>query len=106
MATWHTATSIEVEWPEAARFDDGKLDELLAVARHQVEEFAPALVEPEVIPEGYRLAQSMQARALWQAQNTAPGDTQGGENYTVRVYPMDWTIKNILRPQRGVPAIG
>lgn len=106
---WHTAESAQAQWPDAPTGDE--LDELLAVARSQVEAYAPVLPAPgvegvDVVPVSYRVAQLMQAKALFTAKQTGPGDTLGPEGQTVRVYPMDWQVKSILRPTAGMPRIG
>ena len=76
------------------------------VARIQCERFAPALPEGAAVPENYVAAQVMQARALVRAGITGSGDQSGGYGETVAVFPMDWTVKNLLRPRRGRPYFG
>lgn len=107
MATWHTTDSAKLQWRDAPGTTD--LAELLVAARHQCEAFAPVVKpDPEVVPEEYRIAHLMQARAIWQAQNTATSDAGDYEvgGQTVRVYPMDWQVKQLLRPASGVPGLG
>jgi hypothetical protein len=109
VTTWHTPATARTEWADAPKTDEA-LASLLTAARHQCEAFAPATktVDPAAIPEEYRIAHLMQARAIWQAQNTATnpaGDFEAG-GQTVRVYPMDWQVKSLLRPALGVPGIG
>lgn len=95
-------------WPGALDFLEG--GELLIfvfeVARIQCERFAPALPEGADVPENYVAAQVMQARALVRAGITGSGDQSGGYGETVAVFPMDWTVKNLLRPRRGRPYFG
>jgi hypothetical protein len=109
VATWHTPGTARTEWSDAPK-DDTQLAGLLTAARHQCEAFAPIAktADPTAIPEEFRIAHLMQARAIWQAQNTATnpaGDFEAG-GQTVRVYPMDWQVKSLLRPAVGVPGIG
>lgn len=78
----------------------------LNVARIQCERFAPALAEGTAVPENYVAAQVMQARALVRAGITGSGEQTGGYGETVTVFPMDWTVKNLLRPRRGRPYFG
>lgn len=107
MAEWHTKATIRAQWANAPK-QDSLLDELLAVAQHQVLEFAPALAEDAQIPDHYRLGQMLQARALWESQSAktaADIDAIGGE-YQVRVYPMSATIKSVLRPSTAFRVIG
>jgi len=77
---------------------------LLAAARTQCEAFAPALEEGEDVPENYRLAQALQARALYRSGIAGSGDQIGPDGLTVTVFPMDWTVKRLLRPET-VPVI-
>lgn len=106
MTTWHTKVTLRAVWSNAPA-SDTLLDELLDVAKHQVLEFAPTLAAEAPIPTQYRYAQYMQAMALWNAQKAGPTDDAiGGESYQVRVYPMDATIRRILRPTVGVPRLG
>lgn len=95
-------------WPGVG--DGLEADDLLIfvfeVARIQCERFAPALPEGAVVPENYVAAQVMQARALVRAGITGSGDQSGGYGETVAVFPMDWTVKNLLRPRRGRPYFG
>lgn len=105
--TWHTKETLRLQWANAPK-DDALLDELLAVAKHQVLEFAPTLEEDAEVPDHYRLGQMLQARALWESQNAKTSqdiDAIGGE-YQVRVYPMSGTIRSVLRPSTGFKVIG
>lgn len=107
MATWHTSQTIAQQWKQAAKIENTELEELLAVARHQVESFAPKLVAGSVdIPDSYRLAQKLQAQALYNSSRVDPQGGDGMEGYTVKVYPMDWNIKNILRPADPTSLVG
>lgn len=92
-------------WPGAGE-DHALLVSVFAVARTQCEAFAPALPDDADVPQNYVAAQVMQARALVRAGITGPGDQSGGYGETVAVFPMDWTVKNLLRPRRGRPYFG
>ena len=70
-------------------------------ARIQCEEFAPALADGAPVPENYVAAQVLQARALVRAGIVGDGDHNGIAGEGVVVFPMDWTVKNLLRPARG-----
>jgi len=99
---WQSLESARAVWKEAP-VDDGYLYQLLEVARIQCVEFAPAFVGRA--PSNYAQAQLLQARALWASGNVSQGD-QSGDNsgLSVTVFPMDWTVKNLLRPSRAVRA--
>jgi hypothetical protein len=57
------------------------------------------------VPVHYRQAQLMQARAIWQSTKANTQDQLGTDGFVVTVFPMDRTVKNILRPHRGVPVL-
>lgn len=93
-------------WAEAEDIPDTLLTDLLFIARSSVEAYAPAL--PADTPAGrcpvaYRHAQLMQTRNLWNATQVDSGGGFGGDDYTIRPMPLDWIIKQILRPKTAVP---
>ncbi|MFP7760907.1 hypothetical protein [Marisediminicola sp. LYQ85] len=102
---WHTVESAADEWEDAPTNEDS-LFALLESAREQCEAFAPAIKPGALIPIRYRQAQLMQARALWQSTQANASDEIGSDGFRVTVFPMDRTIKNLLRPKRGVPLVG
>ena len=110
MAVWHTAESIREVWIDAEHISDELLAELLEVAQDGVLSYAPALVidpeNPNEIPVRYRLAQMMQTRNLWAASQVSTSESAGGETYTITPRPLDWHVKQILRPERGRPRVG
>ncbi len=110
MASWHDVESARNQWVDAP-LDDVALEQLLEVAKGQVIAFAPALPEPaegaeQTVPEHYRMGQLMQARNLWNAGkvDTASGG-MGDDTFIVRPRPLDWTVKQVLRPRKGVPRV-
>lgn len=111
---WHTVETIRANdtetgspvWAEAADIPTDLLTDLLFIARDSVVAFAPAL--PEDTPSGkcpvaYRHAQFMQTRNLWNATEVDSGGGFGDGEYTIRPMPLDWIIKQILRPKTAVP---
>ena len=63
------------------------------------------LYGPE-IPQRYMLATIYQARELW-AASKRDGDVIGlGDGYALRSRPLTGAVKQLLRPQRGVPVLG
>jgi len=58
------------------------------------------------IPDGWRLAQALQAQNAFNANNAAPGngDFDGG-GYGITTHPLDWQVKQLLRPKRATGAI-
>jgi hypothetical protein len=113
LVAWHDASSARAQWTNAP--GGTVLDELLEVAREQCLAWAPyePTYEPPVededkVPTRYRVAQLMEAKALWDAQKTGPStEGIGMEGYSVPVRPMSWAIKNVLRsPSPTVGLVG
>lgn len=99
---WQSLESARANWSEAPE-SDADLYRLLDVARIQCEEFAPAFIGRA--PANFRQAQLLQARALWNSGHVKQDDQFGGGQMTVTVFPMDWTVKALLRPKRAVGAM-
>lgn len=107
---WVTLDDARAKWRDAPA-DDDTLFELLEIAKQQVVEFAPTAYDDDgnVITTpalmNYRLAQRMQARNLWNANQVDPGNGQiGADTFVIRPFPMDWVVKNIIRPAQPVTA--
>ena len=101
---WYTLDAARREWPGAPE-DDARLFDLLASARLQVTEYAPDL-DGAAVPVNYRAAELLQARNIWNASQTDPnGGQMNADGYSVPVYPLDWTVKQMLRPKRAVPVV-
>ena len=97
---------VDAYWPNCD-LDGDELYVVLAAAREQCVAFAPSAPPGEdvEVPESWRLAQAMQARALWRSAVAGGGNRIGGEDLGVTVFPMDWTVKALLRPKAGKPVI-
>ena len=93
-----------MQWIDAEGMDDDQLQELLDVAQIQCEAYAPSVTAP--VPLNYRMAQLLQARALWQSVVSDPNGQLDAGGYTVQVYPMDRNVKALLRPATGIPVFG
>jgi len=113
---WLTGTddleTVREFWPTVDEVDPAQLPRLLASARVQCEDYAPSLVRTidgvDVVlepPVNYLQAQALQARALFRSTEAGRGDQLGPDGFAVTVFPMDWTVKLLLRPRRGVPVI-
>jgi len=102
---WLTTEEAQELWPQAEAMEGAILALLVAAAREQCIEYAPALAEGAPVPAAWRLAHLMQVQGLWQSAKSGPGDTIGPDGFTTTVYPMDRTVKRLLRPQRGVPVV-
>lgn len=110
MATWHTTTTARDRWVDAP-LDDDDLEELLDVAKQAVLAYAPALddavsiedgyvvLETADIPVNYRRAQLLHAKNIWNSEYATPsGDLDGG-SFGLTTFPLDWQIKQLLRPR-------
>lgn len=94
---WLTLDQARYEWVDAPA-EDPVLYSLLRSARDACETFAPAV---EVVPEHYRRAQLLQAIGVWNSSRSTT-DRQGAGDFAVTVYPLDWNVKQLLRPKAGV----
>lgn len=90
-----------------ADIDDPILATLLNVARSEVLAFAPALLLGAPIPQNYKYGQILHARNKLNAARTSSttGD-YGDGSFAIARYPLDWQVKQILRPQTGIPRVG
>lgn len=103
---WHTLESARREWLDAPALDDQLYGQLVA-AKEQCLAFAPALAVDAPVPMRYRQAQLMQTRNLWNSPKSDPNlGGFGGEDMPRTIFPMEWSVKNLLRPKRGVPLVG
>ena len=100
---WVYLDDITADWATTVTEDD--LTDALDAAHAQCLAFLngrePALGADGRVPARFRTAQTKQARALIRADATGSGDQIGGDGLTVTVFPMDWTVKALLRPKRG-----
>lgn len=104
---WHTLDSIRERWLDAPQ-SDIQLYELLWSAKNDVTKYAPSLVDadgnPTRPPTNYKKAQQMQTRNLWNASKVDPGTGgMGDDTFVVRPFPLDWSIKQLLRPSSPYP---
>lgn len=100
---------VSTEWRDApsdddvlARYLNSAYDQCLAFLPHARDALTGELVPvvPSPVPDRLRLAQIMQARALYNGVITGANDQQGEGSFGVTVFPMDWSVKNLLRPKR------
>ena len=98
---WVDPTELTEDW--AVNADN--LDRALGAAYDQCLMFLnnrePALDADGRVADRFWQAQVMQARAILRSGTAGSGDQLGGGDLTVTVFPMDWTVKNLLRPKRG-----
>lgn len=100
---WHTLASARAEWPDAAGIDDRRLFVLLTIARDEVLTYAPRLPAGTLVPLPYREGQLLQARNRLNAARVGPsGSTGADDGFQLSPFPLDWTVKQLLRPQSGL----
>jgi len=98
---WLTMEQARLLWADAP-LDDVFLFTLLETAKDQCVAYAPVLAVGAPVPERYTQAQLTQARALYQSTIANQNDQVGIEGFTVRVFPLDFTIRAMLRPKRAI----
>jgi hypothetical protein len=101
---WATLDDAREGWPDAPE-SDALLFELLEAAQVACVSWAPALPEGAPIPAGHKIAQVMQARAVWNSVKAGGESVFGADGFTVRVFPLDFNVKQLLRPKRAKPVI-
>lgn len=84
-------------WPDAPA-DPEVVQTLLNSAHVECVAYAPVLPVDAAVPDNYRIAEVMQARAQHRSFVAGSGDTMGGE-LTVTSFPLDWTVRQLLRPR-------
>jgi hypothetical protein len=92
------------QWPDAAQMSTAELTDYLQAAYEQCVAYLPdtANLAAVPVPSRWRLAQLSQARALFRSGVAGSGDQIGQDGLTITVYPMDWTVRNLLRPRTVV----
>jgi hypothetical protein len=120
MAEWHTVASARDQWVDAPTDDgvdeDATLSELLSAAKTAVLAYAPAFEglevvdgyivnDPDAVPDAYRIAQLMQARNIWNSSKASPAGSFDNGEYGLTSFPLDWQVRQLLRPKQGRPVI-
>lgn len=103
---WLTISSIRRLWRDAPD-DDEDVFELLEVSKAAVVAFAPVLADTDPVPANYRKGQRMQARNVWNASKVDPSNgSLGDDTFVIRPVPLDWQVKQVLRPKPALPWVG
>lgn len=111
MSAWYTAADRDTEevhelWPNVEQLGESTLDLLFDVAREQVLAYAPSLASDAPIPSSYALAQLRQAANMYNAAAADAGGQQGDpSSFAITPRPLDWHVKALLRPTRGLPRV-
>lgn len=101
---WVTTEEVRLHFKDDVPLDDDVLTSLLQAAYELCSAYAPQVV-PSPLPERWKLAQMTQAKNMWDADRES-GDGLGPDGFAIRVFPMDWKVKNLLRPKRGLGYVG
>lgn len=114
MADWYNAEDARDEWADAP-MDTAQLTQLLDVAQAAVLAFAPDRfsgdpeADPPVAPVaptvGMRQAQLLQARNVWNSAAAGSGGDLDGGGYGLTTFPLDWQVRQLIRPKQGKPVI-
>ena len=107
MATWLTPDDEELSelWPDVP-MNDAVTTLYLNAAKEACIDYAPTLPEGATeIPDGWRLAQALQARNTYNSSHAAPGGDMDGSGYGISAFPLDWQVMQLLRPRRAMGAI-
>jgi len=99
---WHTVDSARLEWTDATGIDDVRLYSLLELAAQQCAQFAPPIAAAARPPLNYRQGQLMHARNMLNA-GRAEGEGEG--DFVLRPFPLDWMVRQMLRPKSAMPAV-
>ncbi|QOP64217.1 head-to-tail adaptor [Arthrobacter phage Yavru] len=87
-------------WADSILAGEEKVRELLLNAFESCEIYAPKLPDGAPVPQRYKDAQVLQARAIWQMQRQGPGDQFGADGLSIAIYPLDARIRQMLRPKK------
>lgn len=98
---WHSIGSARAEWDGAKQLEDARLFVLLQTAKQDLLAYAPA---SQVVPRpsiSAREAQLLHARNRNAASRIDPASGDAGVgDYAVGPFPLDWAVKQLLRPKR------
>lgn len=104
---WVTTEQAEALWADAAHLDPDVLALLLESAHADCVAFLPTMTaDPDPIPASWKLAEVYQARSRYNAVLAAGDDQVGADGQTITTFPLDWQIRQLLRPKHGKPSIG
>lgn len=110
MTTWYSLTSpteierLEEAWSDAPTDQPEICGMLLDIARTAVVSYAGWTAVPDV-PSNLVYAQLQQAKNLWNAGRAQQDGIIGGEGYSFTPRPLDKTIRQLIRPRKGVPNV-
>lgn len=86
----------------SSAYEECLLYEPLDDNRRVWKEPAPDDPAPPAVPARFARAQALQARASIREAVSNGNDAQGFDGVQVTVFPLDWRVKQLLRPRRAV----
>lgn len=126
MPDWYTLETLRTDWREAPS-SDSLLQQLIDASQQQILAFDngynwrltthtdddgnpidfPGDYPAGAVPNSLVMGQRMQARNLWNANRVDPqSGADGDDTFVLRPYPLDWVIKQVIRPKRAVASFG
>lgn len=115
MADWHDPETLRDEWSDAEQLSDELLVELLEIAQVQVMAYArksdrdayeaATAEEPYDVPVSLRKAQRRHAENIWNATTANPAGGSGDGDFIIKPHPIDWHVKQLIRPKGAVPRV-
>ncbi len=108
--TWLTDEQAIALWADAANLEPDVLTLLLDSAYEDCVEFLPCLPEGEdyadMATPSRMLAQAYQAKSRYNALLAGNDGAVGPEGNSLTLFPLDWQVKQLLRPKKGRPTFG
>jgi hypothetical protein len=104
---WTTTEQARAGWPDAPKSDE-RLNALLLAAYESGVIYAPAIPDGAAVPQRYKEAQLLTARAIWtaaRAQADALGLNDDGVNLATVTPTLSGQIQQLYRPP-GPPVVG
>jgi hypothetical protein len=101
---WLTPEDVRSLWRDAPTNDDA----LARLTASAIDACLAYLPDPVTVSnESVQQAQLLQMRNTWNSSRANPstGDF-GAEDYSLKVTPLDWQVRQLLRPRRAVPVVG
>ena len=93
-------------WPSAGSLTSESFAQYLAAAQAQcIEYLGGRYTAGGAVSQSWQLAQVLQARALMRSADSDTDNGLGPDGLTVTVFPMDWTVKRLLVPERRIGGI-
>ena len=101
---WATLDRARDLWADADQIDDDLLQFWLEAVKPSIIDYAPKLPDDATPPANWELAQVMQARNAFNSIKAGQGGFDGSE-YGITAHPLDWQVKQLLRPRVGRPRV-